>query len=62
MGLGATSGCQTLEFHERGRLQDPVMAFDESRAEVHWAQKVRYSREGSVGGIGVSAGGGCGCF
>ena len=58
----ALSGCQTLEFYEKGRLQDAIMSFDESPAQVHFVQKVRYSREGSTGGIGSTAGGGCGCY
>jgi hypothetical protein len=60
----AISGCatQSLEFYERGKLQDPIMAFDSDSKEVHWFQKSYYSREGSVGGIGSSAGGGCGCY
>ncbi len=62
LGMAATTGCQTLAFHERGRLQDTIMTFDESAGEVHWVQKVRYSREGSIGGIGATAGGGCGCY
>lgn len=58
----ACTGCRTLAFYERGRLQDGVMSLDESPAEVHFVQKVRYSREGSTGGIGATAGGGCGCY
>ena len=61
-GLLGTSGCRTLEFYERGPLQDSVMSFDENPMQVHWAQKVQYSREGSVGGVGATAGGGCGCY
>jgi len=56
------SGCQSVEFHEKGRLLDPVMAFNEWPTETHFYQKTYYSREGSVGGIGTSAGGGCGCY
>lgn len=56
------SACQTVDFTERRRLTDPVMALEESPAETHFTQKTRYSREGSAGGIGGSAGGGCGCY
>ncbi len=56
------TGCSSVAFHEKGRLQDPVMAFDASAAETHFYQKVYYSREGSVGGFGSTAGGGCGCY
>ncbi|MCA8960841.1 MAG: DUF4266 domain-containing protein [Planctomycetes bacterium] len=63
VGLASTSvGCQTTEFFERGRLVDPIMALDEDATENHFQQKCFYSREGSIGGIGVSAGGGCGCY
>lgn len=41
---------------------DPVMDFDDGATETHWFQKVHYSTEGSAGGIGTSAGGGCGCY
>ena len=59
LGIG---GCQTVDFTERRRLGDPIMALEESPAETHFTQKTRYSREGSAGGIGGSAGGGCGCY
>ena len=41
---------------------DPVMEFETDGTEVHFHQKVYYSMEGSAGGIGSSAGGGCGCY
>ncbi len=55
-------GCRSVAVYERVRLQDPLMKYEESAAETHFYQKVYYSREGSVGGIGSSAGGGCGCY
>ncbi|MBL7076379.1 MAG: DUF4266 domain-containing protein [Kiritimatiellae bacterium] len=55
-------GCRSVAVYERARLQDPLMKYGESAAETHFYQKVYYSREGSVGGIGSSAGGGCGCY
>ncbi|MDA0322101.1 MAG: DUF4266 domain-containing protein [Verrucomicrobia bacterium] len=60
--IALSSGCTTVAFHEKGRLLDPVMAFSEWPTETPFYQKTYYSREGSVGGIGTSAGGGCGCF
>ncbi len=57
----ALVGCNTVEFYELERFTDRVMAFDEGSAEPHFHQKVHYSMEGSAGGIGTSAGGGCGC-
>ena len=38
------------------------MQFTESPAQLHWQQKVQFSDEGAAGGIGTSAGGGCGCY
>lgn len=59
--LGATS-CRSVEFYEKAAFSDPMMAMDIDRAEAHWHQKVFYSMEGSAGGIGTTAGGGCGCY
>jgi len=58
----ALPGCATTDFTERRRLADPIMALEDPAAETHLQQKTSYSREGSVGGIGGSAGGGCGCY
>jgi hypothetical protein len=41
---------------------DPAMELDDGATETHWFQKVHYSVEGSAGGIGTGAGGGCGCY
>ena len=60
--LLATTACQTVEFYEKGTLNEAVMKFDDSPTETHFVQKTAYSREGSVGGIGTGAGGGCGCY
>lgn len=57
----AMLGCENVEFYEKARLASPLMAFDDDSTRVHAMQKVFYSREASVGGIGSSAGGGCGC-
>jgi hypothetical protein len=61
LALGA-SGCQTVQFYEKEALSDPVMLLDEDPTLTHFRQKVYYSREGATGGIGDSAGGGCGCY
>jgi hypothetical protein len=58
----ALTGCATTDFTERRRLADPIMSLEDPAAETHLQQKTSYSREGSVGGIGGSAGGGCGCY
>lgn len=60
--LAAVSGCQNVEYYERERLSSTLMQLADSPSEVHFWQKSLYSREGSVGGIGTSAGGGCGCY
>lgn len=56
------TACQNVDFTEKRHLADPVMALNDPEAETHFQQKSTYSREGSVGGIGASAGGGCGCY
>ncbi len=56
------TGCQTVEFYEKEQLNDATMLLEEDPSEVHFLQKVLYSREGSVGGVGTGAGGGCGCY
>lgn len=56
------ASCKTVEFYEKEHLNDPAMKFDDDPTEVHFVQKCAYSREGSVGGIGTGAGGGCGCY
>ncbi len=56
------TGCDSVKFYEKRTLASPLMAFDESPTESHFIAKSIYSREGSVGGIGSSAGGGCGCY
>lgn len=58
----ALAGCAATDFTERRRLADPIMALEDPAAETHLQQKTSYSREGSAGGIGGSAGGGCGCY
>ena len=59
--LGAF-GCQGVEHHQKGRFANSIMIFDPDGSETHFHQKTYYSREGSAGGIGSSAGGGCGCY
>lgn len=55
-------GCKAVDFTERRHLGSPLMEFDDGAGETHLQQKTAYSREGSVGGIGNRAGGGCGCY
>ena len=60
--LLALGACRSVEFWEREALSDSVMTMDEGAARTHLRQKVLYSMEGSAGGVGTSAGGGCGCY
>lgn len=60
--LGLAAGCNTVEYYEMRAFSDPAMELDDGATETHWFQKVYYSIEGSAGGIGTSAGGGCGCY
>ena len=57
-----TSGCGGVAFYEKRHLAEPVMDLDDGAAEAHFYRKVYYSREGSAGGFGSGAGGGCGCY
>ena len=56
------SGCPTVHFTEKKHLSDSIMLLDDGAGETHFMQKTFYSREGSAGGIGATAGGGCGCY
>jgi hypothetical protein len=56
------SACKAVDFTEKRHFADPIMDFDDGGGETHFLQKSFYSREGSAGGIGSSAGGGCGCY
>ncbi|MFT5464516.1 MAG: hypothetical protein ACI8QS_003416 [Planctomycetota bacterium] len=60
--LGLLASCRSVEFWEREAMTDSVMNFDDGPSITHLRQKVIYSMEGSAGGIGSSAGGGCGCY
>ena len=56
------SACTPVEFYQKRRLVNPIMEFEPDPTELHFMQKTYYSREGSVGGVGTTAGGGCGCY
>ena len=60
--LLALTGCRSVAFYEKRAFTDVVMSLDDGAAEAHFHQKVFYSTEGAAGGIGTSAGGGCGCY
>ena len=58
--LGA---CQSsVAFYEKAAFADPVMDMSEQPMETHWYAKLYFSLEGSIGGIGTTGGGGCGCY
>ncbi len=55
-------GCRGPAYYEKENLAQPIMNLSDDPTELHWMQKVLYSNEGAVGGIGSAAGGGCGCY
>lgn len=62
LSLSLAGGCNTVEYYELRSFADPTMTLEDGPTHTHWYQKVYYSIEGSAGGIGTSAGGGCGCY
>ena len=60
--LLALAGCNTVEFYEKEALSDPTMSFSEGPSAAHFMHKTLQSVEGAAGGLGGSAGGGCGCY
>jgi len=60
--LLSVSACNTVEFYEKADLTSPVMQLGESRPLSVFEQKVFYATEGAAGGLGTTAGGGCGCY
>lgn len=56
----AASGCAQVQPWEKEYLADPIMRFDSDKEEKAVREHFLSTREGSVGGFGVS-GGGCGC-
>lgn len=60
--LASATGCNTVEFYEKGALQGPLMEIGTQRTQGKLEQKIFYATEGSAGGLGNSAGGGCGCY
>jgi hypothetical protein len=55
------TGCATTHFHERQRLVDRAALFDQDPTVLYFRDKIEAAREGSFGGFGGSAAGGCGC-
>jgi len=61
--VAALGACRSdVAFYEKAAFADPVMDMSEEPMETHWYAKIYFSLEGSIGGIGTSGGGGCGCY
>jgi hypothetical protein len=60
--LGLAGCLSEVPFYERRAFADPVMDLGSDPAQVHFLAKTLYSTEGSIGGVGTSGGGGCGCY
>lgn len=58
----SASACNTVEFYEKAAFSNPVMDLGTNATLGPAEQKVVYSTEGAAGGLGTSAGGGCGCY
>jgi hypothetical protein len=62
LGLAlAPLGCTTTRYHEREKIADRSAAFDQDRQVLYLRDKIEAAREGSFGGFGGAAAGGCGC-
>ncbi len=55
------AGCAVVPQNRRQYLADPTMQQVECPLEAKAKRKFHTAREGSSGGDGQSAGGGCGC-
>ncbi len=62
ISLGGCVACQNLAFYEKAAFADPLMTAEDDISELHMRQKAHYSREAAIGGMGKTAGGGCGCY
>ncbi len=56
-----SSACATVAQIDRGRLAKKTMQFDSFSHADSFRDEMHADREGSAGGVGQSAGGGCGC-
>jgi len=54
-------GCATTRVVDREKIASDVMQFDGDRTVTFLRGKVEAAREGSLGGYGGAAAGGCGC-
>lgn len=56
-----TQGCAATQFHQREKLNDRAMQFDQDGGLTYLRQKIEAAREGGLGGFGSAEAGGCGC-
>ncbi|MBK8482752.1 MAG: DUF4266 domain-containing protein [Proteobacteria bacterium] len=54
-------GCAPTRYYERRKLVDRAMLFDVDMRLEYIRNKTEAAREGSFGGYGAAAVGGCGC-
>lgn len=54
-------GCAPTRYYERRKLVDRAMVFDADMRLEYIRNKTEAAREGSFGGYGAAAVGGCGC-
>jgi hypothetical protein len=55
------AGCAATQFHEREKLADRAMQFDQDGGLNYVRMKIDAAREGALGGFGSAEAGGCGC-
>jgi len=55
------AACAPTKFYERRKLADRAMHFDAEMRVEYIRNKTEAAREGSFGGYGAAAVGGCGC-
>ena len=61
LAMFAITGCATTRFHQRQKLNERCMQLDADGELTYLRNKVEAAREGSFGGYGAAAAGGCGC-
>lgn len=54
-------GCAEVAFHEKERLNDRIMSFDDDPAADSMRQHMITPREGAIGGYSTVGAGGCAC-
>ena len=61
VSLAALAGCAEVQFHEKERLNDRIMSFDDDAAGAEMRQHMVTPREGAIGGFSSVGAGGCSC-